>query len=299
MRSEELKIFVIPEAAKQLSGIHRFLILAMFLGNLMPFSANAQKCIYYAVPGEVVVSINNNTSEQEAAKVLAGFATEGVKLDTIRSETLLISLDYHAGVNTGRLAKDPYVNGVRTTEDHISIFFDAQVTDQYARNLIQSIPDAGVQNITRRNPRQARLRVPVAQEQQWSETLSTLPFVKNASPVCASRYRATCEQYGGTISMSSQGRETCNLPQPAVDWKEIPADKRAECRRSGGNWTVSRDTCVDNCTFEQDRFCWQQVTEYCDCGTDKCWYKQPGLTLGKPGKGTCIANPAWLKRIAE
>ena len=202
-------------------------------------------------------------------------------------------------MNTERLLQDPYVTGIRKTQDNVSLFFDAKVTDRYARALIQSIPGAGVQFITRRKPRQARFTVPAGQEQHWSEKLAGLPFVTDAAPVCASRYRAICEQYGGTIGLSGQGRENCALPQPAVAWPGILADKRAECRRSGGTWTVSRDTCVDNCSFEQDRFCWQQVTEYCDCGLGKCWYKQPGMKAGEQGKGTCVNNPAWLKRIAD
>ena len=100
VKGEESKAFVIAEAAKQLSGIQRFLILAMVIGSLMPFSAIAQQCIYYAVPGTVVLSINNNTSEQEAARELAGYADKGVILDAISSESLLISLVYRPGMDT-------------------------------------------------------------------------------------------------------------------------------------------------------------------------------------------------------
>ena len=299
VRCEELKTFVIPEAAKQLSGIQRFLILAIVLGSFMPFSAMAQKCIYYAVPGEITLSIDNNTSEQEAARVLTGYADKGISLDIITSESLLISLDYHPGMDTDRILKDPYVTWVRKTEDHVSIFFDGKVTDKYARDLVETIPDASIQHITQRKPRQARITVPAGQEQQWSEQLASLPFVRDATPVCASRYRATCEQYGGTISLSNHGQETCQVPKPRVAWNKVLDDKRAECRRSGGTWTVSRDTCIDNCSFEQDRFCWEQITEYCDCGADKCWYKEPGQGAGKTGRGTCITNPAWLKRFKQ
>ena len=299
MKGEESKAFVIAEAAKQLSGIQRFLILAMVIGSLMPFSAIAQQCIYYAVPGEVALSIDNNTSEEEAGKVLAGYANQGVTVEAITSESLLISLDYQPGMDTDRILKDPHVSWVRKTQDHVSIFFDGKVTDKHAWDLINTITGARVQHVTRRKPRQARLTVPVGQEQQWSEKLAALPFVKDATPVCASRYRAICEQYGGTVTLSRNNQETCRLPQVDVDWNKVLGEKRAECRRSGGTWSVSRDTCVDDCTFEQDRFCWQQVTEFCDCGADKCWYEKPDKRPGKPGEGTCIDNPDWLKRISK
>lgn len=285
------------KGAKQLSGIQRFLILAMALGSLMPLSGMAQKCIYYPVPGEVVLSIDNNTSEEEAARVLGVYADKGLKLDKIFSETLLISLGYQPGMDITWLEEDPYVTGVRKTTDHVSVFFDSKVSDKYALDLIKSNPYAVIQDITLRNSRKARITIPPGQEQQWSETLSELAFVKDAAPVCASRYRATCERNGGEIVISGRNHESCRLPVPGVDWNAVLADKRDECRRSGGTWTVSKDTCIDDCHFEQDSLCWYQVTDYCDCGEYKCWYEKPAVSPGRQVRGTCIDNPGWLRRF--
>jgi len=266
---------------------------------LIPTSGMSQKCIFYPVPGEVTLSIDNNTSEEETIRALGGYKAQGLKLDKIISETILISLDDRAGMDTRWIENNPYVTLVRKTHDHVSVLFDGRVTDKYALEFIHSNTNAQIQYITRRHPRKARIKVPSGQELLWSEKFSHLDFVKDASPVCASRYRATCEHYRGIIELSSVGEENCRLPEPPVDWNVVLADKRAECRRSGGTWKMSRDSCVDDCSFAQDMFCWNRVTDYCDCGELKCWYEN---TLKRPapsGRGTCIDNPDWLRQFKK
>lgn len=263
---------------------------------LLPMSGMAQQCIYHAVPGKVVLSIDNNTSERQARESLAAYAKQGLVLESLTSETLLISLVNQPGMSTGRLERVPHVRMVRKARDHVSVLFDGSVTDRYAIGLIASIPGVQIQHVTTRHPREARLRVPAGQEQDWLTRLAALPFVLDAAPDCATAYRAACEKYGGTVVYFGSGRETCRVPEAAVDWRTVTPDRRAECRRSGGKWTVSRDTCNDDCSFDKEKFCWNQISEYCDCGIYKCWYEKRSSVTGAGRQGTCIDNPPWHKR---